>query len=234
MVEPTIAEAATSGGNDGDEEPVDLEPPEADETPGVEAEETDLHQAEEAADEVLDELTDATERAADDDAGASDEEVEEALAEPVMDEGGGSDFFDAGTEEPDDPFASSGTTGTTASEDPFAEMEEGAPDLAGGSGDGLADTINSGFARLSVVGLEDHHGKDDLREEFKEVFQEFKLGNYGEQVCQEYLFIEDDDIDPIWGFAGALVICLAFVVYMRPDGDDIMDSVMSKLSNLGR
>lgn len=103
----------------------------------------------------------------------------------------------------------------------------------------LADTINDGAARLSVVGLPDnfyHNGemmsKSDLQTEFREVFEEFRLGHYGGQVAEEYLFVEDDDIDPLWGFAASALACVALVVWMRPDGDELIDKVRNRASDV--
>jgi len=107
----------------------------------------------------------------------------------------------------------------------------------GGMGEGfgdpdqpLDDTIVNGAARLAVVGLPDSfeaggrvQSKQSLRTEFEEVFEEFRLGHYGSQAAQEYLFV-DEDIDPLWGFAASALACAAIVYWMRPDSDELLSN----------
>lgn len=166
-----------------------------------------------------------------------DGSVKEEMAEPVFAEGGpGADFFDGADDAPGihPEGADDAPAGGPAPAGPGTQ-----PGLPQGPEDGeepevsFEDTINSGFARLSVVGLDENEGKDDLRGEFKEVFEEFKLGHYGNELAQEYMLDGEEDIHPVWGFCGALTMCLALVVYMRPDGDEILDDFSEKLSGLG-
>jgi len=95
----------------------------------------------------------------------------------------------------------------------------------------LDDTIVNGAARLAVLGLPESfeaggrvQSKQSLRTEFEEVFAEFRLGYYGSRVAREYLFV-DDDVDPLWGFAASALACAAIVYWMRPDSDELLDSV---------
>lgn len=105
---------------------------------------------------------------------------------------------------------------------------------------GLAADINRGAARLSVIGLDDEwqtdggesKKKDDLKDEFQETFEAFRLGHYGSVVVEEYLLIERDDIHPVWGLVGAMLICAAVVVYRRPDGDQLVDTGKQKLGDV--
>lgn len=104
----------------------------------------------------------------------------------------------------------------------------------------LPDTINEGFARLAVIGLQDEFvvngdtkTKEGLQTEFEEVFETFKLGDFGAEAAEEYLDIGGGDIDPIWGFTASLAISAVLVVQMRPDSDDIAASVKQTLGNIG-
>lgn len=99
------------------------------------------------------------------------------------------------------------------------------------------EPINAGFARLSVVGLpeeteDEKDEKERLRKEFREVFEEFQLGYYGNEVMHEYVLHGDDDIDPIWGFLGAMVICSGLVIHQRPDGDQVLQNATDRLPDL--
>lgn len=111
------------------------------------------------------------------------------------------------------------------------------PEAAETRSRGLASDINAGAARLAVLGL-DEEGvtndgkvwkKDDLQDEFLEVFEACRLGHYGSICVEEYLLVETDDIHPMWGLAGAMLICAAVVVFRRPDGDQLIDATKTKL-----
>lgn len=120
-------------------------------------------------------------------------------------------------------------------------QESKAPDTAAketteAAQDTIPDAINSGAARLATVGLPDefeHYGetkkKEDLRDEFEEVFEEFKLGDFGEEVAVEYLFVEPGQVDPLTGFTVSMVACTTMVAMMRPDSDEIIDKVQNKV-----
>lgn len=102
----------------------------------------------------------------------------------------------------------------------------------------VSDSINEGAARLAVVGLPEqfeHNGemtfKDDLEDEFLEVFETFKLGEYGEKAADEYLNVEGD-IDPLWGFTASMAVCAVLVVHMRPDGGEIVGKAEAQISQM--
>lgn len=153
-------------------------------------------------------------------------------------------FFDdveeeSGNAEPDDSIFDGVEEGESDTED--------SPEPASTDTTGLAQDINAGAARLSVVGLEDEWVKDsgetvtksDLESEFKEVFEAARLGHYGKKVADEYLLVQADDIHPVWGLCGAMLLCAAVVVFRRPDGDQLIDTTKTKLgqaelSNLGQ
>lgn len=102
----------------------------------------------------------------------------------------------------------------------------------------LAENINRGFSRAAVIGLDetwetedgDEKNKEDLRKEFEETFEMFRLGHYGSICAEEYLNMEDD-IHPAWGLLGASLICSAVIVYKRPDGEDLLETSKLKLGS---
>lgn len=159
------------------------------------------------------------------------EMVETSVSETGADPDG---FFDdieedAGTAtDPDDIF-----DGTDGDE----------PDDDGGSFSNqtpsLATDINRGAARLACIGLDEEwetesgetQSKDDLQDEFQETFEAFRLGHYAGITIEEYLMVEADDIHPVWGLVGAMLICAAVVVYRRPDGDQLIDDGKAKLGD---
>ena len=179
-------------------------------------------EAEESAEEIVEESS------------VDDEDVEMVqtnVAESGVDPEG---FFDDVEED---------TGNAEASESIFDGVDEGesesndTPDPAETKTTGLAQDINNGVARLSVVGLEDEwmapdgteKSKSDLEDEFREVFETARLGHYGEKVIDEYLMVDAEDIHPVWGLCGALLICAAVVVYRRPDGDQLIENTKNKL-----
>lgn len=95
----------------------------------------------------------------------------------------------------------------------------------------LETAINEGAARLAVVGLDDDT-KDDLEDEFIDVFSSFRLGYYGEQTAEEYLLVEEE-VDPIWGLLGTAMVCSAFTIWMRPDGDEKIRRAQRAIDSLG-
>ena len=106
-------------------------------------------------------------------------------------------------------------------------------DELGERGEGLEEAINDGAARLSVVGIEDDDTADDLEEEFAEVFQSFRLGYFGSRFAEEYVFVSDDDeVDPAWGLFGASLTCLALVIWMRPDGEEMVGKAREAVENI--
>lgn len=102
----------------------------------------------------------------------------------------------------------------------------------GNKAESLESTINQGAARAAVIGLDDSVA-DDLETEFQETFEAFRLGFFGAEFAEEYVFVEDgDEIDPAWGLLGSALLCMSLVVWMRPDGDQAVDRAKSAVSNL--
>jgi hypothetical protein len=151
----------------------------------------------------------------------SDEEIEEIEEiEPTSEEVDGGSLFD-GVE---DAESSSDSDDDDASDGHSASSGDGPSD----DSDGTAGTpqfeqaINQGAARLAVVGLdEDEHEVDELEAEFHEVFATFRLGHFGAETIDEYVMVDDDeDVNPAWGLAAAIAGCVAFSLWVRPDGDE--------------
>lgn len=129
-------------------------------------------------------------------------------------------------------------TGSTV-DDPFDGLDEPEEDESGSSSSSksskLAEDINRGMARAAVIGLDEEwetddgetQKKTDLQTEFEETFSAFRFGHYASECAEEYLKV-DDDIHPAWGLLGAALICAAVVVYRRPDGDKVIDTVKEK------
>lgn len=133
----------------------------------------------------------------------------------------GNGLFDDIEDSSDDGDSSAEGTG----DDPLDSLDS--------RGEALEDAINDGMARLAVVGLEDDES-DGLEEEFTEVFEAFRLGFFGADFAQEYVFVQgDDSIDPAWGLLGSMVCCMAVVLWMRPDGDEQLGKVRSAVRGIG-
>ena len=108
----------------------------------------------------------------------------------------------------------------------YAEEEFHEPQAAGG----LETALNEGAARLAVIGLED---ADDLESEFQDIFAAFRLGYYGSAVAEEYVLgPEHDQIDPVWGLLGSVMICAAVTLWLRPDGDDQVERLTEVVGNV--
>lgn len=168
---------------------------------------------------------------------ATDEEDVEMVQTDIEESGVDPDgFFDGvETDSGDDveEAASSIFDGTDSSDSDTGEVPEASDTRSGG----LASDINNGVARAAVIGLDDEwetpsgetRSKDDLKQEFKETFEAFRLGHYGAICAEEYLLQDAEDIHPVWGLVGASLICAAVIVYRRPDGDQVVDSAKHKL-----
>ena len=128
----------------------------------------------------------------------------------------------------------------------------GVPDSGGGGGgtsdgdesdDGMADSvgesINDGAARLAVVGLsaddfDDDRGPSDLEAEFREVFEAFSLGAYGQRCLDEYVLADDEEeVDPAWGLLGSTLMAASLVIYLRPDGSEQVADLREQIGDLG-
>jgi len=145
--------------------------------------------------------------------------------------GSASDLFtgseDASTSSSDDSSAS------TDDSDDEDELDDDALDALGARGESMEEAINDGAARLAVVGLDDDDEKEGLQEEFTEVFEAFRLGYFGSRFFEEYVFTDDDDeVDPMWGLFGAALTCTAFIVWMRPDGDEMVAQAKDAVEGL--
>jgi hypothetical protein len=150
----------------------------------------------------------------------ADEEIEEI--EPTSEE---LDGDDGGLFSVVEDAESSTDSGDDASDDP-SDTDTGYDDSAesdgaAGASPRLEQSINHGAARLAVVGLdEDDHDVDELEAEFREVFATFRLGYFGAETIDEYIMIDDDeDVNPMWGLAATIAACVAFTLWVRPDGD---------------
>jgi hypothetical protein len=154
------------------------------------------------------------------------------IGEPV-DEGDGDDAFD-GVEDED---VGGGGAGGFDGVDKEPGEDWGAPS-GPDSTEAIAESINQGAARAAVIGLQDEfevngetQTKDDLREEFEEVFEVANLGTFGAQSAEKYLRVEGE-VDPLMGFAASLLACTALVLWMRPDGDEVIGRVSERVQHI--
>jgi len=180
----------------------------------------------EEPDDVAGESLDAAEELAEQASGESD--APEPEGEPNVEEvelsdddltGDASDLF-TGTE---DATSGSSDDGGDGDDEEESDDETDALDALGQRGESMEEAINDGAARLAVVGLDDEDDKDGLQDEFTEVFEAFRLGYFGSRFMEEYVFTDDDEeVDPTWGLLGAMITCGAFIVWMRPDGDEMV------------
>lgn len=175
------------------------------------------------ADDVVEEIENASAAEEDEDIDLADVDVGEPVGDPF-------DGVDAGPSGPD-PRGEASNTGTqdadSESADPFGDLE---PDRL----ESLEEDIVEGAARLAVVGMDDGDEKDKLNKEFEEVFEAARLGYYGSEFMQEYIFVdEQDDIDPLWGMVASLTLCSFIVLWRRPDGDELVGSAKEQLGDIG-
>jgi hypothetical protein len=201
-----------------------------------------------AVDQKLDELQEAEADAAaeaeqsesDDAPFESDEDIELDLADTNVGEevddspsgsSGGSD---------DDPFEGTESSGFDGVDDDFGFDADDSGESGFDPTDGtLPSTLNEGAAKLAVLGLPEefeHHGetktKDELQDEFEEVFETFKLGDFGAEVADEYLFVEDDGVDPLVAFTLSLALCTIIVGMSRPDSDELVGKAKRRFSGM--
>jgi hypothetical protein len=151
----------------------------------------------------------------DDDAPSGPENVAEV--ELGEDDYGGDNLFD------DVEDAESDSSGSTP-----GESSDVMDSLDAATG-GLSSAMNEGAARLAVVGLDDDE-KEELEQEFTEVFSAFRLGHYAGRCAEEYVLADtDEEVDPAWGLLGSVLVCSAVVVWMRPDGDEQIQQLKQAL-----
>lgn len=170
-----------------------------------------------------------------DDEGPSEagDDIEEAEVELSEDDLGGGDLFDGIEESEDD-----GTDSTPA--DDRSDGDDGAiADGLDGNSGAMEEAINDGAARLAVVGLTDEDfeesnlDKSTLETEFRETFEAFRLGYFGSRAVDEYVLSpQDKEVDPAWGFCGAVLMAGAMVVWMRPDGDETLGEVQQTIESI--
>lgn len=154
-------------------------------------------------------------------------EVAEAALEDDDFEGG---LF-SGTEErrEPDPDPADADDGETMDFDKYADSpEEAVAGLQGASSDTIENAINEGAARLFVAGLEEDE-QDRLEGEFVDVFEAFRLGFFGARSVEEHVLKGEEDVDPLWGLAGSLVVCGVFAFHMRPDGEEQLANLKTRL-----
>lgn len=176
-----------------------------------------------AAEELAEEVADAPEPDGEPDV----EEVD--LGDDDL-KGSADDLF-TGTE--DAQSSSDGDQDDDGEAEESDEQEASPLDALGERGESMESAINEGAARLAVVGLEDEGEKEDLEDEFTEVFEAFRLGYFGSRFAEEYVFATDDEeVDPVWGMVGAVLVCGAFVVWMRPDGEEMVSQAKSAVEGL--
>lgn len=111
-------------------------------------------------------------------------------------------------------------------------------DLEGNAGQ-MEDAINAGMSRLAVAGLTDGDFEDSdmdktaLQTEFEEIFGAFRLGYFGSRVVEDYVLTPDDgEVAPEWGLLGSALVAAGLVLWMRPDGDEKMDSIRDAVGGL--
>ena len=191
----------------------------------------DLDPFSQSVDDSLDELNAATERAAAE-AGQNAEPELDISGTDLGESAGDSD--DSGSTGPfsADEQASTGSSGggpggqSDSDPGPFG-------DVSSQGDDELDEIIIEGFARAAVIKIEPKSEQSKLQTEFEEVFESFRLGYFGREVIYEYLVVDEhDNIDPIWGFFGSVLMCLVVVMWMRPDSDEITDKATESLSDL--
>jgi hypothetical protein len=213
-MEPEVATDSDDGGGGGDmaEEPA---------TP-----DDDLEAAEDMAGGVEDVEAEPDQEAPEPEGEPDVEEVD--LTEDDL-TGSADDLF-TGTD--DAQGGGSDDTQADDSEDSDDSSDEDPLDALDARGESMEEAINDGAARLAVVGLDDDE-QSDLQEEFTEVFEAFRLGYFGSRFMEEYIFAADDEeVDPTWGLFGACLTCCAFVVWMRPDGDEMVGKAREAVENI--
>lgn len=161
-------------------------------------------------------------------------DVEEDTVD-LTDEDLGGDLFtgveDGDSGEGDDADADDG-------DDEDGDLEDIADGLEGNAA-AMEESINDGMAQLGVFGLtdddfdEDGMGKDELRDEFRDTFEAFRVGYFGSKVVEEYVLTPaDGDVSPAWGLAGSMLMAAAMIVWMRPDGDEKVEKLRETARNI--
>lgn len=209
MATPEVAESLDSGGLEGPEAPES-----ADESGGG-----GVESAVEATEDVVD------------DQGGGAEEPTVAEADLSEDDFADGDGLFSGVEDADE---SDGDDADSSSDgDDSDDQDDDVLDGLDARGEALEESINEGVARLAVVNIEDDDEQDALETEFAETFEAFRFGYFGAAAVEEYVLVdEDDEIDPLWGFLGAAMMCSAMVVWMRPDGEELVEKTKETVGNI--
>jgi hypothetical protein len=59
------------------------------------------------------------------------------------------------------------------------------------------------------------------------------MGHFGAGFLDKYIFTDDEPVDPAWGLLGAVLCCCAMTIWMRPDGDEIVQDAKDALAEIG-
>lgn len=157
---------------------------------------------------------------------AANEDDEPEIAEvELSDEDFADDDLFSGIEESSDEDEKSENDGDGGSRDTVFDPET--------PGESLQETINDGASRLAVVGLDDNDEKDDLQGEMRDVFEAFRLGTYGSLFAEEYLFVDENEVDPAWALLGSAIACAGVALLMRPDSGEQVAKMQSAINGLG-
>lgn len=161
-------------------------------------------------------------------------EMEETQEEPNISEVDltEDDYAEDAASELFDGEESAGDTDDGDEGDDGDDSQSGLADLDGAAGQ-LEEAFNEGAAELATVQLPEDADRDDLRGEFVGVFQAFRLGHFASKAVDEYVLVSDgEEVDPLWGFFGAMLLCTAFVIWMRPDGGEKVEALKDAVSNI--
>lgn len=173
----------------------------------------------------------------DDSSDQSSGDVEEQTLTLDDEDLGGDSLFD-GVDDVEDDQPATSEQGQDEADDQDDEETAIADGLEGNAA-AMEGAINEGMAQLGVFGLSDDdfeesgRSKGDLREEFEETFEAFRVGYFGSQVVEKYILDPaDGEVSPAWGLAGSMLIASAMILWMRPDGDEKVERLQDTLSNI--
>jgi hypothetical protein len=154
------------------------------------------------------------------------------VAEATVDEDDLDGGLFSGTEDAEDDAEDEDTDPEfTDYADAVGEGPSGGPSGHPGT-EAIETAINEGAARLAVVGLDDTE-QGELQAEMEDVFGAFRLGHFGANAAEQHVFSEGENIDPVWGFLGASLVCGAFALHMRPDGEEQLANIRGALGLTG-
>lgn len=169
------------------------------------------------------------------------------------DDTGGGDLFSSVEGADDDAGDPLGEADTQGGQDPDADSGQSEESESDGDGDEvdplgdldgnaalMEDAVNEGAARLATVGLAADHfdgsrwdDREALEDEMADTFAAFRLGHFFSETMEQYVLVDgDDDVDPVWGLLGAVLMCGAMAVMFRPDGDELIGLGRDRLAGL--